>query len=231
MDVALVLLPSPLLGPAVWRPVADQLSGDGWVVTLPALTAVPSTPDDVLGEWLPQFPPDRAVVLVPHSNAGMYVPALAARVSWAGAVFVDAGLPPSSGTVRLSPEPFLEFLSGLADDAGLLPPWTEWWGDDSPWVVSLSAAAKEAVGSEAMRLPLSYFAESVRVQPGWDSRPCAYLGFGETYLAEQEEAKQRGWPLTRLEGEHLHSVADPLGVAAAIAELLTLLGFAPDALA
>ena len=145
----LVLLPSPLLGPAVWVPVARVLQDRGWTAVLPeALTAAPDKPEDVL-RWWSELLLDGSVLVV-HSNAGLYVPTLVARHDVRGVVFVDAGYPePGARSVPMAPPVFFEFLRGLADDAGLLPTWTQWWPEtDSlfptrrpgrPWLPSSSA--------------------------------------------------------------------------------------------
>ena len=44
----LVLLASPLLGPAVWAPVAAVLRARGWSVLVPPAYRSVSTPEDVL---------------------------------------------------------------------------------------------------------------------------------------------------------------------------------------
>jgi hypothetical protein len=53
---------------------------------------------------------------------------------------------------------------------------------------------------------------------------CAYLAFGDTYAAETARARQAGWPVTVLDGGHLHMLVDPDEVAAAIVGLLAYLG-------
>lgn len=64
-----------------------------------------------------------------HSNAGAYVPALTGQRRVVGCVFVDALLPSRAGRVPLAPLAFLDVLRDLADDVGLLPPWTCWWDE------------------------------------------------------------------------------------------------------
>jgi hypothetical protein len=64
------LLPSPLLGPEAWRPVAEVLRSGGWAVLEQAGAAEPpSAPGGVLKRFLAALPTDRDLVLVPHSNA------------------------------------------------------------------------------------------------------------------------------------------------------------------
>jgi hypothetical protein len=228
MEPTLVLLSSPLLGPAVWSPVADRLSQRGWVVIAPpAPAAAPQSPDDVLRAVLAALPADREFVLVPHSNAGLYVPALSGQRRIAGYVFVDAGLPAEDGLVALAPAEFFEMLEEKADDDGLLPPWTQWWGDADLGPLFPDAATRERVEREQRRLPLSYFSQSVAVPAGWDRRPGAYLAFGETYTVDREVAAGRGWPVATLVGEHLHMLVNPDEVTAQIAALLAEIGIEP----
>ncbi len=217
----LVLLPSPLLGPAVWTSVASRLSEQGWPVAVPPPRAAsPETPDDVLAWLLAAVPEDRDVVLVPHSNAGLYVPAIVQERRVVAMVFVDAGLPPAAGSVPLAPPAFRAILDELADADGLLPPWTQWWEEADIAPLFPDPASRRRVEAEQPRLPLRYFHHALVVEPGWDAAPAAYLAFGETYAEERAEAAARGWPSRTLAGGHLHALVDPAAVAAAVVELL-----------
>src|SRR5690606_31977125 len=84
-------------------------------------------PDAILTALRDRLPRRDDLLLVPHSNAGLYLPALACEASVRCAVFVDAILPPPSGSARVAPRRLREPLSGEADETGLLPPWTGWW--------------------------------------------------------------------------------------------------------
>jgi hypothetical protein len=225
MDAVLCLLPSPLLGPACWRPVSDVLSDRGFAVAEGGPVSLPPrTGAEALASYLAAIPPDRDVVLVPHSNAGLFVPSLEVQRRVAGYVFVDAGLPlDGADRVPMIPPEFYSMLAGKADGAGLLPPWTQWWDEDSVSELFPDAGTREAVEREQNRLPLSYFAETVAVPPGWPSRPGAYLAFGDTYAAERAAAASLGWPVTTLPGEHLHMLIDPAEVAGAITDLIASL--------
>ena len=222
--VSLALLASPLLGPAVWAPVARRLTDLGWHVLVPPPYRDVTSPEDVLDRLAAELPLNQPLVLVPHSNAGLYVAALTAARNVHGVVFVDAGLPSDAPSTPVAPPPFREFLATLVEPDGLLPPWTRWWSEDDLAGVFPNTATRDAVEAEQVRLPLSYFEATVPSPAGWQDRPVAYLAFGDTYGAEHDEAERRGWPVERLGGEHLHQLVDPDGVTTALEGLLTRLG-------
>ena len=226
MDPVLCLLPSPLLGPACWRPVAAALAADGWAVAeVPPEQVASSTGAAALATFLAAIPEDRDVVLIPHSNAGLFVPSLAAaRRRTLGYVFADAGLPAAGEPVPMVPRQFYDMLAAKADTDGMLPPWIQWWDGEDLSGLFPDAHTRAEVEAQQQRLPLSYFAESVLVPPGWPDRPGAYLAFGETYGPERAAAAALGWPVTTLPGEHLHMLVNPAEVAAALIGLVTEIG-------
>ena len=79
-------------------------------------------------------------------------------------------------------------LESLADDDGLLPPWTQWWDDLSG--LFPDDATRAAIEAGQPRLPLSYFTATLPVPDGWASGPCAYLAFGDTYAEEVAFARR-----------------------------------------
>ncbi|TWP32365.1 hypothetical protein [Leekyejoonella antrihumi] len=125
MVASLALLPSPLLGPSVWQPVAQLLSARGWRTTTCAAPTSPRTGREVLDAFLADLPTDEDLVLIAHSNSGAYVPGISTQRSVVGAVFVDAILPPHHGNLPLTPAAFLDFLRQKADAHGVLPVWTQ----------------------------------------------------------------------------------------------------------
>lgn len=219
-----VLVPSPLLGPAVWEPVAAVLRDRGHrTVVTPRPSSAPRTPAEIRDHLLQAIPRDQPVVLVPHSNAGLYVPAVVQQRDVVGVVFVDAGLPPPSGRVPMVPHGRLGHLAQLVDVDGLLPPWTAWWDPAETDALFPDIASRRAVEAEEQRLPLGYFRGELEAPAGWDrDLPGAYLAFGSTYAADAEQARQRGWPVHTFEDAgHLHQLVDPSGVADAILATLT----------
>ena len=223
----LVLLPSPLLGPAVWGPVAAGLASRGYEVHMAAAPpTAPRVPNDVLDHFLSAVPADRDVILVPHSNAGLYVPALAEQRHVVGAVFVDAALPSGDGDIPLAPPELLTMLAAKAEADGVLPPWTAWWDESDVASLFPTPAVRAQIERQQLRLPLTYFAAELPVAPGWDTELAgAYLAFGDTYADERALAAARGWPTATLPGSHLHMLVDPATVTQEVRALLEAIGF------
>ncbi len=180
MEPTLVLIPSPLLGPATWESSAASLERRGRDVAVASLQGVatseaPYWPAGV--DAVARSAGDGPVVLVPHSNAGLFVPAvvdaLGERVQ--GVVFVDAALP---GTGAVAPR---DFLATLVGSDGLLPPWTSWWDDADVATLFPTAEVRARIEAEQPRLPLAYYDNLPPTTHGWDRPPCAYLWFGEPY--------------------------------------------------
>jgi hypothetical protein len=206
--VDLLLVPSPLLGPAAWAPVAEILGAP--VVEVGAVAEAAAGLADV--------------VLVVHSNAGLHAPLLAEQIGARATVYVDAALPGEGPDTALAPPAFLDFLSGLADDDGLLPPWTRWWDEDDLRGLFPDDAARARIEAGQSRLPLSYFSRRMPVPVGWADRPSAYLAFGDTYADEIAFARAHAWPVTTLAGRHLHQLVDPVEVTGAITDLIERTG-------
>lgn len=215
MQPTIVLIPSPLLGPTTWEPVARVLERLGRRVRVASMqdvaqSAPPFWPAGV--EAIVRAAAEEPVVLVPHSNAGLYMPAVVAALGdqVRGVVFVDAALPESG---HHSPR---EFLTGLAGADGLLPPWTSWWPEPDVAELFPSADVRARVAAEQVRMPLAYYDHAPPAPDGWDGPPCAYIWFGEPYDVTAHRAAARGWPTSRVAGKHLHMLVDPEAVATAV---------------
>jgi pimeloyl-ACP methyl ester carboxylesterase len=232
MATSFVLVHSPSVGPRTWEPVARRLTELGWDAAVPSLLHV--------GEGGPPFWPrvvdavraaldtsgqHQGVVLVAHSNAGLFIPVITAALPGQvlGCIFVDAALPPRSGTAPVAPPELLALLRGKAS-GGLLPRWTDWWDEDEVARLFPDQQTRQAVTEEQSRLPLSYYESSVPVPPGWDAQPCAYLLFGPPYAEMATEARGRGWIVKHLPGEHLHQLVDPDGVARSLQAIADQMG-------
>jgi hypothetical protein len=219
MVASFVLIHSPSVGPRTWQPVAHRLTERGWEATVPSLLRVA---DQGPPFWAEQ---GLGVVLVAHSNAGLFLPVIAAALPGQvlGCVFVDAAIPPAAGAAPVAPPELLALLRDKAS-GGLLPRWTDWWEEESVAPLFPDQATRQAVTEEQPRLPLSYYEASVPVPTGWDAQPCAYLLFGPPYDEVASEARARGWIVQRLPGRHLHQLVDPDGVARSLLAIADQMG-------
>jgi pimeloyl-ACP methyl ester carboxylesterase len=232
MAASFVLIHSPSVGPRTWQPVAHRLAELGWEAAVPSLLQVaeegpPYWPRvvDAVRAALGTARQGQGVVLVAHSNAGLFIPVIAAALPGQvlGCIFVDAAVPPSSGAAPVAPPELLALLRGKAS-GGLLPRWTDWWDEEEVAPLFPDRQTRQAVTEEQSRLPLSYYEASVPVPPGWDAQPCAYLLFGSPYAEMATEARGRGWIVKQLPGEHLHQLVDPGGVARSLLAIADQMG-------
>jgi pimeloyl-ACP methyl ester carboxylesterase len=218
MEPSLVLIHSPFLGPATWHRVARALTRLGRRVQVPSLLGVatsapPYWPAGV--EAVVRSAGDEPVVLVPHSNAGLYVPAVVDELGQrvAGVVFVDAALP---GTGHYTKP---DTLRRLATADGRLPPWTSWWADADVAELFPDADVRAEVEAEQPRMPLAYYDQLPPAPKEWVAPRCGYVWFAPPYDDGAEQAAARGWPTAHVPGRHLHMLVDPGRVAAAVLEL------------
>ena len=223
----IVLVHSPSLGPASWRPVADELSRAGRKVVVPSLAGftaggAPYAPRLVrLVAGQVRASPSDDVILVTHSGAGVFVPHLARAVAAReiAAVFADAALPRRPAGSTVVEGEFLPFLRERAS-GGVVLPWPQWWPGEDLAPLFPDEATHQAVTSEAAALPLRFFEETLPAVPdGWPPCRAAYLVFSPPYRREADEAARAGWPVRELPGGHLHMLVNPGAVAAAITSL------------
>jgi hypothetical protein len=202
--------------------VARSLTASGRSAVVPSLLDVadaspPFWPrvTERVGAAVARLPAGTSTVVVAHSNAGLFVPAIvdAASVPVAACLFVDAALPNRDGSTPVAPPDLLEFLRGKATD-GRLPQWTDWWDEDRVASMFPDEDTRAAVSAEQPRLPLSYYEQQVPAPAGWDERPCGYLLFGSPYEEAAAAARARGWTVDEIRGKHLHQIVDPDAVAA-----------------
>lgn len=228
MDPIWVLVHSPSVGPSTWEPVAHRLRARGHDAVVPSLLDVaqagppfwPRVAEDV-NAALEEVDANRTVLLVVHSNAGLFAPVLVSRAirSVHACLFVDAALPVTAGSTPVAPPPLVEMLREMSGEDGLLPPWTQWWQEDDVAPMFPDARTRRAVTAEQPRLPLAYYDQSVPAPAGWDAVPCGYLFFGAPYDEIARAAGERGWPVRRVPGLHLHQLVDPDGVTDALVDL------------
>lgn len=226
LSAVFLLMHSPSVSPATWQGVADRLRDTGVDVRVPSFIGVCDGPTpywpQVVQRAVDAIGSDpRPVVIVPHSNAGLFVPHVVDRLGEraAACVFVDATLPPAEGECVVVPAEFLPFLRAKVVD-GILPRWSDWWEEEEVASLYPNQETRSALTAEEPRLPLAYYEQTIPVPAGWDKRPCAYLWFGQAYDATAKQAGERGWILEHLGGTHLHMVIDPTAVAERLGTLV-----------
>jgi pimeloyl-ACP methyl ester carboxylesterase len=217
-DALVVLIPSALLGPATWEPTARALQRRGRRAEVPNLQCVsrgasPYWPAGV--DAIVRSAAAEPVVLVPHSNSGLYMPAVieALDEQVRAVVFVDAALPGAGHYSQRS------FLNNLVGADGLLPPWTSWWGESDIAELFPDADVRARVEAEQARMPLAYYDHLPPAPDGWDRPHCAYIWFAEPYDQGAAQASAHGWPTRHVPGNHLHMLVEPEAIADVVLEL------------
>jgi hypothetical protein len=161
-------------------------------------------------------------VVVGHSAAGFLLPSLAHTLQASAMVFVDALIPPDSGSVPPADAEFLQFVRRLPCRDGLLPPWSRWWGDGAIERVIGDVETFARFEAGLPQLPLSWFDDQLRI-PSWDHLPAGYLQTSERFAPSASDAQRRGWPVRVLAGTHLHPCVAPRDTADALAEVVASL--------
>lgn len=217
----IALLHSPLLGPASWAGVADELRGRGHEVVVPDLRPAVASPPygqryaELAARALRGQGGPEPWVLAGHSGAGRLLAVVALAVETTALVFVDAGLPGEPSHLATAPGGVRLHAFSLADDRGMLPPWTEWWPAEVLDQILPDQAQQQALRSDTPRVPFDLLVEPL--PQAQEKVPCGYLAF--TYETEWLEAQRRGWATATLDGGHLHQMVAPAEVAGAIEAL------------
>lgn len=219
-----VLMHSPFVGPATLRPLAAALSRRGRRAVVPDLRRVGASSEpasEVIAAAMASAADEPSVWLVPHSNAGVYVPVVAAALGrrYCGAVFMDALLP-ASGSTRVASAEMRRMLDARTDRRGVLPRWSEWWPAGVMDELVPDPVRRRALVANQPRVSASYLAHRVPAPKHWQSRPACYVAFGDAYADELQRARAAHWATVRLEGLHLHAVVAPDEVAHAIVALM-----------
>lgn len=229
----LILVHSPLVGPATWQPVADLLRGR-FEVNVPSLHGIAAGPGPYARRFAEAVARDvhhdadahhDEIVLVGHSGVGAYLPLIADHLGGVlGTAFIDAQLPrPGLSDFDASPPDFREALTAMAQD-GMLPPWNQWFPPELMTELIPHTEQRKAFLAELHPIALAYFQEPAPNAPTWpEASRCTYLQLSEGYREQADRAEALGWPTTRLEADHLAVLTRPEPVADFLSEFVETL--------
>lgn len=203
MAYNLVLIHSPLIGPYSWRPVADELERSGHRTLIPALLPVldaSSNFADAIAQRVEDTVRKASLpapfLLLAHSAAGAYLPVIGSKLDQeiSGYIFVDARLPESGASLADQDPPQAEEHRRRIVKEGVLPPWSEWFGEEAMVEVIPDAEQRRHFVSELRSIPLALYHEKITYPSDWLAAPCAYLQLSEFYKPLADQASERGWP-------------------------------------
>jgi hypothetical protein len=221
----IILVTGPLVGASRWSLTADRLRAAGAHVRVPdVLARLGSAPS--WSAWTSHLADmvsvDEEPILVGHSSASTLVADLATKMPVRGLIIVDGDIPPACGSAAPVRATFRDVIAGLADEDGLLPPWSQRWHKDRrrAQLVGIDALALDPQSFESFekdlpRMTLSWFDDVIDLAP-WDHVPAGYIQVSAIYDHAAEEALRRAWPVRRMQGTHLHPTLKPDETAAAI---------------
>jgi pimeloyl-ACP methyl ester carboxylesterase len=222
----LLLVHSPLVGRGTWEPVAKDLAGDGYAVTVPDLAgAVAAGPPYHLrqAQVIAGSADGQSVILIGHSRAGPLLAVAGAmlRDRVRGYVFVDARLPAPGRSWMQTVQPGLAArLREMADPQGWLPPWPQWWGEEELAAFLPDPVVRWHFAAGCPRLPLAMLGEIYPPAPGWPAAPGGYLQLSEAYEDEAARARELGWPVRQHLSHHLALLTEPGQIAREIRKLI-----------
>jgi pimeloyl-ACP methyl ester carboxylesterase len=225
MQARLVLVHSPLVGCGTWEPVARDLAGAGYAVTVPDLAGtVAAGPPYHLRQArvIADSAADQPAILIGHSRAG---PLLATAGTMLGEgvrgyIFVDARLPaPERSWMETVPPDLAARLREMTDPQGRLPPWSQWWGEEELAALLPDPAVRQHFAAGCPRLPLALLEEVHPPAPGWPNASGGYLQLSEAYEDEAARARELGWPVRQQLSHHLALLTEPEQVAREVRRL------------
>jgi hypothetical protein len=227
MSHTFVLVHSPLIGPFSWRLVANQLAAAGHSVTVPSLSSAlgrsaqfaEAIVQAVTNHLKVADVPD-PLFLVAHSAAGAFLPVIASALERkvSGYVFVDARLPMNARSLLdQDPPEEQEQLRRLSKE-GLLPAWSEWFGQDGLADVLPDHDLRRKFIQELRPIPLELFEEPINFPQSWRDAPCSYLRLSEYYMPQAREARAAGWHVVEIDVGHLYLITHPKGMTTLLVE-------------
>jgi hypothetical protein len=161
---------------------------------------------------------DTADVVIAHSGAGAFLPAVAAATT-AAAIFVDAVVPTSGPEFHPSAQ-LVQLLDTLPIVDRMLPPWHQWWPPDVLAELVPDTMLRQRIIAEIPQVPRSFYDDAVPVPSQWWTHPAAYLQLSVAYADDRTRAEEWGWPTRQLAGGHLDLCVLPELVASHVVDLV-----------
>lgn len=215
----LVFVPGPFGPPTIWTETAEIAALGAYGVRTPnlheSLRAGAPYHTRIAAEIAGIAKGCIDPILVLHSGAGGFAPAIAAQTPMLrGAIFVDALMPhPGRAWRATAPRALVERIQLGASD-GLAPKWSDWFGPEALAALLPDPAMRAAFVAASPRAPLALLEERA---PQLDLQcACAYVRLSEGYEVSAAEAERRGWIVERVKLDHLALVTQPARVAALV---------------
>jgi hypothetical protein len=225
---AFALIPSPLVGPLSWQPVAQTLAqrGHSVVVANPADETASASPfwaqhAQTAARAITSAACVGPLILVAHSGAGPLLPAIAARLGRkpAAFIFADAGILGQTasrldlmrGESASRAAAFEEYLNS----GGLFPAWSDAdLQDEIPDEDMRRRMVSELRprGKDFFTEPIPFLADGLPARQG-------YIQFSAGYESCAQHALAQSWPLVRFNAGHFYMLAHPQLVAKTLQEM------------
>ncbi|WP_426538423.1 alpha/beta hydrolase [Bradyrhizobium sp. McL0615] len=225
MSSDFILVPGPLVRASSWEPTAGHLRAAGHRVQVPDVLAHHDTPPS-WSTWtshlLEHMTSADAPFVVGHSSASVLAAELATKLPVKGVIIVDGEVPPSQGAASPVRPALHEHIKAIAGADGTLPIWSRWFAGDARRLslVGLDILASDPVAfarfeAELPRMHVGWFEDTIKLA-NWDHVRAGFIQTSPIYDHAFAEAQRRGWPVTRLQGTHLHPALQPAETADAI---------------
>jgi Alpha/beta hydrolase family len=235
MPSAFVLVAGPLVRASSWEPTARHLRQAGWHVQVPDILAHHASPP-AWSAWskhlLDHIAPASDMVLVGHSSASVLVAELATRLPTRSVIIVDGEVPPPEGAASPVRPALRDFIRSLAAADGTLPVWSNWFSGDAARAalvgIDILAGDPLAFARFEQGLPTmqaEWFDDTIELA-SWNHIPAGFIQTSKIYDHAAAEAERRGWPVTIIQGTHLHPTLRPAETAEALLSMSRRLGAA-----
>ena len=225
MSSDFILVAGPLVRASSWEPTAGHLRAAGHRVQVPDVLAYHDAPP-AWRAWtshlLEHVTAANEPFVVGHSSASVLVAELATKLPVKGVIIVDGEAPPSQGAASPVRPALHGLIKGLAAADGTLPIWSRWFAGDARRmsvvgldILSNDPAAFARFEAELPGMHVGWFEDTINLT-NWDHVPAGFIQTSPIYDHAVADAQRRGWPVTRLQGTHLHPTLQPAETADAI---------------